>query len=193
MQIFILFLSRDLFLSKILILLWENMTFTEHLSHTFTFFFTLNFSWVKERVKNKHEITDKGQTGVRGHSTWTLNILITPEWSCMTRKCCSQEVETDISLIFLMNLHYHLQVPKEDLKERLKAAVGMLCLSVTSVSLPLQFAEQFKEVKEAARLAREKSQERFELANPALNIAAPEVKRCSTFFKISCDCPHKFS
>ncbi|KAG8003137.1 Homer protein-like protein 3 [Nibea albiflora] len=38
-----------------------------------------------------------------------------------------------------------------------------------------QFAEQFKEVKEAARLAREKSQERFELANPALNIAAPEA------------------
>ncbi|XP_054459293.1 homer protein homolog 3-like isoform X2 [Anoplopoma fimbria] len=37
-----------------------------------------------------------------------------------------------------------------------------------------QFAEQFKEVKETARLAREKSQERFELANPALNIAAPE-------------------
>ncbi|XP_077964350.1 homer protein homolog 3 isoform X1 [Gasterosteus aculeatus] len=37
-----------------------------------------------------------------------------------------------------------------------------------------QFAEQFKEVKEAARLAREKSQERFELANPALDIAAPE-------------------
>lgn len=39
----------------------------------------------------------------------------------------------------------------------------------------LQFADQFKEVKEAARLAREKSQERFELANPGLNIAAPEV------------------
>uniref|UniRef100_A0A671V6Z7 Homer scaffold protein 3b n=1 Tax=Sparus aurata TaxID=8175 RepID=A0A671V6Z7_SPAAU len=38
-----------------------------------------------------------------------------------------------------------------------------------------QFAEQFKEVKEAARLAREKSQERYELANPALNIAAPEL------------------
>lgn len=37
-----------------------------------------------------------------------------------------------------------------------------------------QFAEQFKEVKEAARLAREKSQERFELANPGLNIAAPQ-------------------
>ncbi|XP_037830036.1 homer protein homolog 3 isoform X2 [Kryptolebias marmoratus] len=37
-----------------------------------------------------------------------------------------------------------------------------------------QFAEKFKEVKEAARLAREKSQERFELANPALNIAAPQ-------------------
>lgn len=49
------------------------------------------------------------------------------------------------------------------------------------LSLLLQFAEQFKEVKEAARLAREKSQERFELANPALNIAAPEVKHCSTF------------
>lgn len=39
----------------------------------------------------------------------------------------------------------------------------------------MQFADQFKEVKEAARLAREKSQERFELANPGLNIAAPEV------------------
>uniref|UniRef100_A0A3Q3NP21 Homer scaffold protein 3b n=1 Tax=Labrus bergylta TaxID=56723 RepID=A0A3Q3NP21_9LABR len=38
-----------------------------------------------------------------------------------------------------------------------------------------QFAEQFKEVKEAARLAREKSQERFELANPALNIASHRV------------------
>uniref|UniRef100_A0A3B3YS83 WH1 domain-containing protein n=1 Tax=Poecilia mexicana TaxID=48701 RepID=A0A3B3YS83_9TELE len=42
-----------------------------------------------------------------------------------------------------------------------------------------QFAEQFKEVKEAARLAREKSQERFELANPGLNIAAPQVKELS--------------
>ncbi|XP_011472333.1 homer protein homolog 3 isoform X2 [Oryzias latipes] len=37
-----------------------------------------------------------------------------------------------------------------------------------------QFAEQFKEIKEAARLAREKSQERFDLANPALSIAAPQ-------------------
>ncbi|TNM87771.1 hypothetical protein fugu_005992 [Takifugu bimaculatus] len=37
-----------------------------------------------------------------------------------------------------------------------------------------QFADQFKELREAARLAREKSQERFELANPALSIAAPE-------------------
>ncbi|XP_068599135.1 homer protein homolog 3b isoform X1 [Brachionichthys hirsutus] len=45
-----------------------------------------------------------------------------------------------------------------------------------------QFAEQFNLVKEAARLAREKSQERFELANPALNIAAPQElseERCS--------------
>ncbi|XP_061634206.1 homer protein homolog 3-like isoform X1 [Phyllopteryx taeniolatus] len=40
-----------------------------------------------------------------------------------------------------------------------------------------QFAEQFKEVKEAARLAREKSQERYELANPALNIAAPQLSQ----------------
>ncbi|XP_067085685.1 homer protein homolog 3-like isoform X3 [Osmerus mordax] len=38
-----------------------------------------------------------------------------------------------------------------------------------------QFSDQFKEVKEAARLAREKSQEKFELANPALNIAAPQL------------------
>ncbi|PWA21176.1 hypothetical protein CCH79_00009370 [Gambusia affinis] len=43
-----------------------------------------------------------------------------------------------------------------------------------------QFAEQFKEVKEAARLAREKSQERFELANPGLNIAAPQPSREKT-------------
>nr|XP_020467732.1 homer protein homolog 3 isoform X2 [Monopterus albus] len=40
-----------------------------------------------------------------------------------------------------------------------------------------QFAEQFKEVKDAARLAREKSQERFELANPALSIAAPQLSQ----------------
>ncbi|KAI1883057.1 hypothetical protein AGOR_G00241330 [Albula goreensis] len=37
-----------------------------------------------------------------------------------------------------------------------------------------QFAERFKEVKEAARLAREKSQDKIELTNPALNIAAPQ-------------------
>ncbi|XP_063057986.1 homer protein homolog 3-like [Engraulis encrasicolus] len=37
-----------------------------------------------------------------------------------------------------------------------------------------QFAEQFKEMREAARLAREKSQEKFELTNPGLNIAAPQ-------------------
>ncbi|KAJ8270105.1 hypothetical protein GJAV_G00110410 [Gymnothorax javanicus] len=37
-----------------------------------------------------------------------------------------------------------------------------------------QFAERFKEVKEAARLAREKSQDKMELTNPALNIAAPQ-------------------
>ncbi|XP_060797662.1 homer protein homolog 3b [Neoarius graeffei] len=34
-----------------------------------------------------------------------------------------------------------------------------------------QFAEQFREVKEAARLVREKSQEKFELISPGLNIA----------------------
>ncbi|XP_055021263.1 homer protein homolog 3-like [Boleophthalmus pectinirostris] len=39
-----------------------------------------------------------------------------------------------------------------------------------------QFAEQFRELKEAARLAREKSQERYELSNPALNLAAPQVR-----------------
>ncbi|XP_018601297.2 homer protein homolog 3-like isoform X2 [Scleropages formosus] len=37
-----------------------------------------------------------------------------------------------------------------------------------------QFSERFKEVKEAARLAREKSQEKFELSNPGLSIAAPQ-------------------
>ncbi|XP_065118420.1 homer protein homolog 3 [Paramisgurnus dabryanus] len=37
-----------------------------------------------------------------------------------------------------------------------------------------QFAERFKEVKEAARLAREKSQDKMELSNAALSIAAPQ-------------------
>lgn len=57
------------------------------------------------------------------------------------------------------------------------------------LSLLLQFADQFKEVKEAARLAREKSQERFELANPALSIAAPEVKCCSNMLNKAVNCP----
>lgn len=38
-----------------------------------------------------------------------------------------------------------------------------------------QFSEQFKEVKEAARLMREKSQEKFELISPGLNIAPLQV------------------
>ncbi|XP_067824746.1 homer protein homolog 3-like [Heptranchias perlo] len=37
-----------------------------------------------------------------------------------------------------------------------------------------QFAERFQEVKEAARLAREKSQDKTELTNPALDVAAPQ-------------------
>ncbi|KAM6948820.1 homer protein homolog 3 [Aplochiton taeniatus] len=37
-----------------------------------------------------------------------------------------------------------------------------------------QFSERFKEVKDAARLAREKSQDKMELANTALTIAAPQ-------------------
>ncbi|KAK6310479.1 homer protein homolog 3-like isoform X2 [Coregonus clupeaformis] len=37
-----------------------------------------------------------------------------------------------------------------------------------------QFSERFKEVKEAARLACEKSQDKMELANTALSIAAPQ-------------------
>nr|XP_031362968.1 homer protein homolog 3 [Lonchura striata domestica] len=38
-----------------------------------------------------------------------------------------------------------------------------------------QFAEKFQEVKEAARLAREKSQDKTELTNPALSIASHQV------------------
>ncbi|XP_026862670.2 homer protein homolog 3b [Electrophorus electricus] len=38
-----------------------------------------------------------------------------------------------------------------------------------------QFSEQFKEYREAARLVCEKSQEKFELSSPGLNIAAPQV------------------
>lgn len=39
----------------------------------------------------------------------------------------------------------------------------------------LQFSEQFKEVKEAARLVRVKSQEKFELISPGLNITSLQV------------------
>lgn len=38
-----------------------------------------------------------------------------------------------------------------------------------------QFSEQFKELKEAARLVRDKSQEKFELLSPALNITTPQA------------------
>lgn len=38
-----------------------------------------------------------------------------------------------------------------------------------------KFSDKFKEVKDAARLAREKSQDK-ELANTALTIAAPQVR-----------------
>ncbi|XP_041060692.1 homer protein homolog 3-like [Carcharodon carcharias] len=37
-----------------------------------------------------------------------------------------------------------------------------------------QFAERFQEIKEAARLTREKSQDKTELTNPALDISAPQ-------------------
>ncbi|XP_075707286.1 homer protein homolog 3 isoform X2 [Rhinoderma darwinii] len=39
----------------------------------------------------------------------------------------------------------------------------------------IQFAEKFQEVREAARLAREKSQDKTELTNPALNITAQQI------------------
>ncbi len=39
----------------------------------------------------------------------------------------------------------------------------------------MQFSEQFKEFKEAARLVRDKSQEKFELLSPGLNISSPQV------------------
>lgn len=60
-------------------------------------------------------------------------------------------------------------------------ASHQLCLSHISAqphsdfSPPLQFAEKFQEVKEAARLAREKSQDKTELTNPALNITSHQV------------------
>ncbi|KAM4052637.1 homer protein homolog 3 isoform 1-T1 [Anomaloglossus baeobatrachus] len=38
-----------------------------------------------------------------------------------------------------------------------------------------QFAEKFQEVREAARLARERSQDKTELTNPALNITAQQI------------------
>ncbi|KAF2985930.1 hypothetical protein EK904_014139 [Melospiza melodia maxima] len=41
--------------------------------------------------------------------------------------------------------------------------------------LPLQFAEKFQEVKEAARVAREKCQDKTELTNPALSLPSHQV------------------
>uniref|UniRef100_A0A8C2EYU0 Homer scaffold protein 3b n=1 Tax=Cyprinus carpio TaxID=7962 RepID=A0A8C2EYU0_CYPCA len=38
-----------------------------------------------------------------------------------------------------------------------------------------QFSDQFKEFKESARLVRDKSQEKFELLSPGLNISSPQV------------------
>lgn len=52
--------------------------------------------------------------------------------------------------------------------------VDCLFLSLSSHSLA-QFAEKFQEVKEAARLAREKSQDGGELTNPALGLTAHQV------------------
>ncbi|XP_051967675.1 homer protein homolog 3-like [Xyrauchen texanus] len=40
-----------------------------------------------------------------------------------------------------------------------------------------QFSEQFKEIKEAARLVRDKSQEKFELLSPGLNINDPQLSQ----------------
>ncbi|XP_051532245.1 homer protein homolog 3-like [Myxocyprinus asiaticus] len=40
-----------------------------------------------------------------------------------------------------------------------------------------QFSEQFKEIKEAARLVRDKSQEKFELLSPGLNTTAPQLSQ----------------
>uniref|UniRef100_A0A3B1JB15 Homer scaffold protein 3b n=1 Tax=Astyanax mexicanus TaxID=7994 RepID=A0A3B1JB15_ASTMX len=51
------------------------------------------------------------------------------------------------------------------------------CETMLSFFYPVcsvQFSDQFKELKEAARLVREKSQEKFELINTGLNIAAPQ-------------------
>uniref|UniRef100_A0A672R420 Homer protein homolog 3-like n=1 Tax=Sinocyclocheilus grahami TaxID=75366 RepID=A0A672R420_SINGR len=47
-----------------------------------------------------------------------------------------------------------------------------------------QFAERFKEVREAARLAREKSQDKMELSNAALSIAAPQFRFCPRLFSL---------
>ncbi|XP_057218487.1 homer protein homolog 3b [Triplophysa rosa] len=48
-------------------------------------------------------------------------------------------------------------------------------LGFTSEQHLQQFAEQFKDLKEAARLVRDKSQEKFELLSPALNITTPQA------------------
>lgn len=46
-----------------------------------------------------------------------------------------------------------------------------------STAFCCQFSERFNEVKDGARLAREKSQEKMEMNNPGLSIAAPQVRR----------------
>lgn len=51
------------------------------------------------------------------------------------------------------------------------------------MQLSVQFAEQFKDLKEAARLVRDKSQEKFELLSPALNITTPQVNTPPIGFK----------
>ena len=67
--------------SKILFLLWENMTFREHLSHRFFLLVQpLNYGDIGYRRGHwcrveevKLEITDEEQKGIRGHNTWMRN------------------------------------------------------------------------------------------------------------------------
>lgn len=71
------------------------------------------------------------------------------------------------------------------------AVVGFVCAAFSTKLFPLfgpphmkQFSEKFKEVKDAARLAREKSQDK-ELANSALSIAAPQVS--TPYFSVTAE------
>lgn len=108
-----------------------------------------------------------------------INSTITPNMTfTKTSQKFGQWADSRANTVYGLGFSTEQQLQQVNLGRDATSVFPLISLSVRLLlSLHPQFADQFKEVKEAARLAREKSQERFELAHPALSIAAPQVTR----------------